>query len=65
MEPIKYLQKTIGTLRRDVADREKVLERYRDWADSIMDLLQANADGEISAGDVVQGIYELHHPDTP
>ena len=30
-----------------------------------MDLLQQNADGEISAGDVVQGIHELHHPDAP
>lgn len=40
-------------------------DRYREWVGEVMDLLQANADGEISAGDVVQGIYELHHPDTP
>ena len=43
----------------------RALEQYRDWAGRIMDLLQQNADGEISAGDVVQGIYELHHPDAP
>ena len=65
MATTKHLEKTIETLQRGCKDRDKRMEHYQDWAVRIMDLLQQNADGEISAGDVVQGISELHHPDAP
>lgn len=65
MATTKHLEKTIEAAQRGRRERAAVLTRYHDWSCRIMDLLQQNADGEISAGDVVQGIYELHHPDVP
>lgn len=65
MATVEHLEKTIEAAQRGMREREAALRRYQDWAGRIMGLLQQNADGEISAGDVVQGIYELHHPEAP